>query len=52
LGELGLPKGGKAMADVQYIDITPKMKESVLTKGQPLFAIGAGGAAVQQEENQ
>lgn len=51
LGELGLPKGGKAMADVQYIDITPKMKESVLTKGQPLFAIGAGGAAVQQEEN-
>jgi hypothetical protein len=52
LGELGLPKGGKAMADVQYIDITPKMKESVLTKGQPLFAIGAGGAAVQQEENE
>jgi|694.fasta_scaffold02514_3 hypothetical protein len=37
---------------VQYIDITPKMKESVLTKGQPLFAIGAGGAAVQQEENE
>ena len=37
---------------VQYIDVTPKMKESVLTKGQPLFAIGAGGAAVQQEDNQ
>jgi hypothetical protein len=36
---------------VQYIDVTPKMKESVLTKGQPLFAIGAGGAAVQQEDN-
>ena len=38
--------------NVQYIDVTPKMKESVLTKGQPLFAIGAGGAAVQQEDNQ
>lgn len=37
---------------VHYFDVTPKMKESVLTKGQPLFAIGAGGAAVQQEENQ
>ena len=37
---------------VKYMDITPKMKESVLTKGQPLFAIGAGGAAVQQEDNQ
>lgn len=37
---------------INYIDVTPKMKESVLTKGQPLFAIGAGGAAVQQEENQ
>jgi len=41
----------KENVSVQYIDITPKMKESVLTKGQPLFAIGAGGAAVQQEEN-
>ena len=37
---------------INYIDVTPKMKESVLTKGQPLFAIGAGGAAVQQEDNQ
>ena len=42
----------ESSVSVQYIDITPKMKESVLTKGQPLFAIGAGGAAVQQEENQ
>jgi len=51
LGELGLPKGGKAMVNVQYIDITPKMKESVLTKGQPLFAVGGAGAAMQQEDN-
>ena len=40
---------------VHYMDITPKMKESVLTKGQPLFqmapAIPAGVAAGQQEEN-
>ena len=43
-------------APVHYMDITPKMKESVLTKGQPLFqmapAIPAGVAAGQQEENQ
>lgn len=40
--------------EVSYIDITPKMRESTLTKGQPMFAIGAGGAgaaATQQEEN-
>jgi hypothetical protein len=39
---------------VSYIDITPKMKESVMTKGQPMFAIGAGGAgaaATQTEDN-
>jgi hypothetical protein len=36
---------------VQYMDITPKMKESVLTKGQPLFAVGGAGAAMQQEDN-
>jgi len=36
---------------VSYIDITPKMKESVLTKGQPLFAVGGAGAAMQQEDN-
>jgi hypothetical protein len=40
---------------VHYMDITPKMKESVLTKGQPLFqmapAIPAGVAAGQQEDN-
>lgn len=39
---------------VHYMDITPKMKESVLTKGQPMFqvapAIPAGVAATQQEE--
>jgi hypothetical protein len=42
-------------ASVHYMDITPKMKESVLTKGQPLFqmapAIPAGVAAGQQEDN-
>jgi hypothetical protein len=27
------------------------MKESVLTKGQPLFAVGGAGAAMQQEDN-
>jgi hypothetical protein len=38
---------------VHYIDVTPKMRESVVTKGQPMFAIGAGGAgaAATQEEN-
>ena len=45
-------QAGDKMEQVKYVDITPKMKESVLTKGQPLFAIGAGGAAVQQEENE
>lgn len=45
-----------AGTSVHYMDITPKMKESVLTKGQPLFqmapAIPAGAAATQmQEEN-
>jgi hypothetical protein len=54
LNELGVSKDGpNAMAQVHYIDITPKMKESVVTQGQPLFAIGAGGAgaAATQEEN-
>jgi hypothetical protein len=38
---------------VNYIDVTPKMRESVVTKGQPMFAIGAGGAGADatQEEN-
>jgi hypothetical protein len=45
-------QAGDKMEQVKYVDITPKMKESVLTKGQPLFAIGAGGSAVQQEENE
>lgn len=56
LGELGVESNGKSAASVHYMDITPKMKESVLTKGQPLFqmapAIPAGAAATQmQEEN-
>jgi hypothetical protein len=40
--------------EVRYIDVTPKMRESVVTKGQPMFAIGAGGAgaAATQEENE
>jgi hypothetical protein len=46
---------GKNKEPVHYMDITPKMKESVLTKGQPLFqmapAIPAGVAAGQQEDN-
>ncbi len=44
-------KGIDKFESVQYIDITPKMKESVLTKGQPLFAVGGAGAAMQQEDN-
>lgn len=46
-------KASAGMASVNYIDVTPKMRESVVTKGQPLFAVGAGGAgaAVTQEEN-
>lgn len=51
VGKTNIQADGDSVA-VQYIDVTPKMKESVLTKGQPLFAIGAGGAAVQQEDNQ
>lgn len=56
LRELGVESDGKSAASVHYMDITPKMKESVLTKGQPLFqmapAIPAGAAATQmQEEN-
>ena len=52
IGFVGESKTTKApMAQVQYIDITPKMKESVLTKGQPLFAVGGAGAAMQQEDN-
>ena len=46
---------GKNSESVHYMDITPKMRESVLTKGQPLFqaapVIPAGAAASQQEEN-
>ncbi len=53
LGELGVESNGKSAVSVHYIDITPKMRESVVTKGQPMFAIGAGGAgtATMQEDN-
>jgi hypothetical protein len=55
LKDLGMDEGGQAAASVHYMDITPKMRESVLTKGQPLFqaapVIPAGAAASQQEEN-
>jgi len=36
------PRDGSVQ--IQYIDVTPKMKESVLTKGQPLFAVGGAAA--------
>lgn len=39
---------------VHYFEITPKMRESVVSEGQPLFAVGAGagaGAAATKEEN-
>ena len=54
-GMTEIPTDGTS-ASVHYMDITPKMKESVLTKGQPLFqmapAIPAGAAGTQmQEEN-
>ena len=46
-------RGSDKTVPVNYIDVTPKMRESVVTKGQPMFAIGAGGAgaAATQEEN-
>lgn len=53
VGQTEIDAGGKK-EPVSYIEITPKMRESVLTKGQPMFAVGAGGAgaaATQQEEN-
>lgn len=53
-GEGGMPSMYPEKVPVHYIDITPKMRESVVTKGQPMFAIGAGGAgaaATQQEDN-
>ncbi len=47
-------RGSDKTVPVNYIDVTPKMRESVVTKGQPMFAIGAGGAgaAATQEENE
>lgn len=54
LNDLGVSKSGpNAMAKVHYIDITPKMKESVLTEGQPLFQVAppvAAGVATSQQE--
>jgi len=45
-------KAGDKNEAVHYIDITPKMRESVMTKGQPMFAIGAGGAGAATQQNQ
>lgn len=45
-------KAGDKNEAVHYIDITPKMRESVMTKGQPMFAIGAGGAGATTQQNQ
>jgi hypothetical protein len=58
LGKKFDAKVGKAEMDgveVWQMDITPKMRESVTTKGQPLFAVpavGAGllGAGMMQDE--
>ena len=60
LGKKFGAKVGKTDMDgveVWQMDITPQMRESVVTKGQPLFAIpaiGAGllGAGMMQEEEQ
>jgi hypothetical protein len=60
LGKKFDAKVGKTEMDgveVWQMDITPQMRESVTTKGQPLFAIpaiGAGllGAGMMQEEEQ
>jgi hypothetical protein len=60
LGKKFGAKVGKTEMDgveVWQMDITPQMRESVTTKGQPLFAvpaIGAGllGAGMMQEEEQ
>jgi len=45
-------KAGDKNEPVHYIDITPKMRESVMTKGRPMFAIGAGGAGAATQQNQ
>jgi hypothetical protein len=51
----GIPSMYPEKIEVWQMDITPQMRESVVTKGQPLFAIpaiGAGllGAGMMQEE--
>jgi hypothetical protein len=53
----GFPSMYPEKIEVWQMDITPQMRESVTTKGQPLFAIpaiGAGllGAGMMQEEEQ
>ena len=53
----GFPSMYPEKIEVWKMDITPQMRESVTTKGQPLFAIpaiGAGllGAGMMQEEEQ
>jgi hypothetical protein len=53
----GFPSMYPEKIEVWQMDITPQMRESVTTKGQPLFAIpaiGAGllGAEMMQEEEQ
>jgi hypothetical protein len=52
--EAGNLSTGRKQEEVWVMDITPKMRESVLTKGQPLFqvapAIPAGGLLGQDEE--
>jgi hypothetical protein len=61
LGKKFDAKVGKTEMDgveVWQMDITPKMRESVTTKGQPLFQVGvgtgaaAGAAAMQDNEEQ
>jgi hypothetical protein len=50
----GIPSMRPEKIEVWQMDITPKMRESVTTKGQPLFQIGvgagAGGVAAMQED--
>jgi hypothetical protein len=52
--EAGNLSTGRKQEEVWVMDITPKMRESVTTKGQPLFqvapAIPAGGLLGQDEE--
>ena len=42
----GFPSMYPEKIEVWKMDITPKMRESVTTKGQPLFAVPAVGAGL------